>query len=131
MLTRPSVHGPSATVRQLRAFFADDHVHIALLVSDGVLVGAVERSDLAAGVDDRAPARTVARLDGRTITPETAVEDALTGMRRAGRRRLAVTTSRGELLGLLCLKAKGSGFCSDDDVAARRADASQRSNDPS
>jgi hypothetical protein len=40
-------------------------------------------------------------------------------MRRAGRRRLAVTSEDGRLLGLLCLKASGRGFCSDEDVAAR------------
>ncbi len=36
-----------------------------------------------------------------------------------GRRRLAVVDERGALLGLLCLKRRLTGFCSDADVAAR------------
>jgi hypothetical protein len=35
-----------------------------------------------------------------------------------------VTSADGELLGLLCLKTSGQGFCSDDDVAARRVTTS-------
>jgi hypothetical protein len=37
----------------------------------------------------------------------------------AGRRRAAVTTADGQLLGPLCLKASQAGFCSDQDVRAR------------
>jgi len=36
-----------------------------------------------------------------------------------GRRRAAVTSADGRLLGLLCLKASQAGFCSDQDVRAR------------
>jgi CBS-domain-containing membrane protein len=57
MLARPTVHGPSATVGELRAFFADDHVHAALLVDDGRLVGVVDRTDLASTTDDDAVPR--------------------------------------------------------------------------
>ena len=32
---------------------------------------------------------------------------------------LAVTNTEGRLLGLLCLKASGLGFCSDADVTSR------------
>jgi hypothetical protein len=39
-------------------------------------------------------------------------------MNRDRRRRLAVTSDDSRLLGLLCLKANGSGFCSDADVAS-------------
>jgi CBS domain-containing protein len=119
MVTRPAVHRPTATVAELRAFFDDDHMHMALLVDDGELVGTVERFDLV-NVDDRVPAHEIARLDGRTITPDASLTDALTATQRAGRRRLAVTNA-GALLGLLCLKATGAGFCSDEDVAARHA----------
>ena len=40
-------------------------------------------------------------------------------MLAAGGRRLAVVDHRLRLLGLLCLKRSGLGFCSDRDVAAR------------
>jgi predicted transcriptional regulator len=124
MVSRATTHRATTTVGELRAFFADDHVHMALLVDDGALVGVVEPPDLDAEIDDRASALGLARIDGRTISPDTAVEEARMHMRRCGRRRLAVTTGEGALVGLLCLKESGSGFCSDEDVAARRSDSS-------
>jgi hypothetical protein len=44
------------------------------------------------------------------------------GMVARGRRRLAVVDDRGLLVGLLCLKRSGRGFCSAADVAARARD---------
>jgi CBS-domain-containing membrane protein len=120
MIARPDVHGATATVGELRAFFADDHVHMALLVDAGTLVGVVESSDLPASLDDGVPARSVSILAGRTIGPEAPAADAITRMKREGRRRLAVTDGRSRLLGLLCLKASGCGFCSAQDVTQRR-----------
>jgi hypothetical protein len=127
MVTCPTTHRPLATAGELRSFFADDHVHMALLVDGGVLLGAVDRSDIDAEIDERAPAITLAQLDGRTISPDATAEAARTEMRLDSRRRLAVTTQEGELLGLLCLKGNGNGFCSDEDVAARRPVASSSS----
>jgi hypothetical protein len=40
-------------------------------------------------------------------------------MKRFACRRLAVVGDRGELRGLLCLKAHGRGFCADADVGRR------------
>ena len=94
---------------------------MALLVDGGRLVGTIERADLVTSIDE-APAREVATLDGRTIGPAAALSDALAVMEGAGRRRLAVTTDDSALLGLLCLKASGHGFCSDEDVEDRRHD---------
>jgi hypothetical protein len=126
MVTRPTTHRATITVGELRAFFADDHVHISLLVDSGVLIATVERSDLDTEIDGRAPALPLARLEGRTISPHAAIEAARMKMLRSGRRRLAVTTQENALLGLLCLKKNGSGFCSDEDVSARRSDLAQR-----
>ncbi|MGW1564687.1 hypothetical protein ACWCQ1_51030 [Streptomyces sp. NPDC002144] len=42
-----------------------------------------------------------------------------------GRRRLAVTDGCGRLLGLLCLKRSGNGYCSDEGIRAR-ADERER-----
>jgi predicted transcriptional regulator len=123
MVTRPAVHRASTTVGELRAFFDDDHVHMALLVDDGALVGAIERADLVAATSDETPVCELATLDARTVAPDAALPDAFAAMRRAGRRRLAVTTEDSALLGLLCLKASGNGFCCDEDVAARRRPA--------
>jgi predicted transcriptional regulator len=119
MVTRPAVHQATATVGELRSFFADDHVHMALLVDDGEIVAAIERDDLI-GSSDAAPARNIATLDGRTIRDDATLADAYALLGRTGRRRLAVTTDESILAGLLCLKASGQGFCSDEDVASRQ-----------
>jgi CBS domain-containing protein len=118
MVVGPAVHPPTATAGELRAFFEDEHVHMALLVEDGTLVGAVERADLGAAVHDETLAGEIATLDGRTIAPDAGLAAALAQLRLAGRRRLAVTEG-GSLLGLLYLKASGDGFCSDADVGHR------------
>jgi CBS domain-containing protein len=123
MVTHPAVHPPWTTVGEVRAHFEDEHVHMTLIVHAGKLLGLVERSDLAATTDDGSPALAVARLDGRTLAPEVPLAEAREVMREAGLRRLAVTTGDSTLVGLLCLKASGRGFCSDDDVAARRQGA--------
>jgi CBS domain-containing protein len=121
MLTEPAVHGPAATVGELRAFFRDDHVHMALVVDGVTLIGVVERTDLRPDHHDRLPARAVATLEGKTIRPDVALAEAFALMTRGARRRLAVTNDGTELLGLLCLKASGLGFCSDAGVRRRNA----------
>jgi predicted transcriptional regulator len=124
MVTDPATHRTAVTVGELRAVFADDHVHVALLVDEGVLLGVVERSDLDGELSDHTSALRLARLEGRTVSPHATAEAVRMEMRRAGRRRLAVMSREGKLLGLLCLKKNGDGFCSDHDVAARRAASS-------
>jgi len=119
MLTSPTVHAPSTTPAQLRAFFEDDHKHMALLVDGGKLVGTVERADLSQPVSDHLPASAIAKLEGRTVDPDAGLLEVFDAMARDGRRRLAVTSDDSTLLGLLCLKASGLGFCSDAGVAER------------
>ena len=122
MLRSPAVHRPELSFGELRELFRDDHLHMALLVEGGRLVAALERGDLTPERGDDAPARVVGVPDGRTVAPEAALDGATEAMRRAGRRRLAVVDAGGMLLGLLCLKTDGSGFCSDRGVRSRRGD---------
>jgi CBS domain-containing protein len=120
MLTTPVRHPLSATVRELRDFFRDDHVHAALIVSPaGYLAAVVERDDIAGGQPLEAAAAPLGRLAGRTVPAGASLAEAGRVMTAAGRRRAAVTTADGRLLGLLCLKASRAGFCSDQDVRAR------------
>jgi predicted transcriptional regulator len=119
MISCPVTHAPSTSVAELRAFFRDDHVHMALLVEDGKLIGTVERADLGPHLSGEAAALGIAKLDGRTTAPGAALSSARASMKRCGRRRLAVTSGDHTLMGLLCLKAGGSGFCSDSDVRSR------------
>ena len=120
MLTAPAKHSVSATVREIQDFFRDDHVHAALIVSPaGYLEAVVERDDLAGCLAPGAAAAPLGRLAGRTVPADASLTEVHRAMTMTGRRRAAVTSADGRLLGLLCLKASGAGFCSDADADAR------------
>lgn len=120
MVTAPVRHPLSASVRELREFFRDDHVHAALIVSPaGHLEAVVERGDLARGQAPDAAAAPLGRLAGRTVPAGASLAQVFAAMAATGRRRTAVTSADGALVGLLCLKASRTGFCSDQDVRAR------------
>jgi CBS domain-containing protein len=120
MLTIPARHPLSATIGEIREFFRDDHVHAALIVSpSGYLEAIVERDDIAECQALDAAAAPLGRLAGRTVPAEASLAEVRRAMTATGRRRVAVTSADGRLLGLLCLKASQAGFCSDQDVRAR------------
>jgi len=120
MHTTPTRHPLSATVREIRDFFRDEHVHAALIVSPaGYLEAVVERDDIAECQALDAPAAPLGQLAGRTVSAGASLTEVCRAMTTTGRRRSAVTSADGRLLGLLCLKASRTGFCSDQDVRAR------------
>ncbi len=119
MVRRPKVLPADATLGQVRAAFEDDHVHMVLLTRGTVLCGTVLRCDVPAAAPDALEALPHARLTGRTIPPTAPADAALRWLVARQQRRLAVVDDHGELLGLLCLKASGTGFCSDLGVAER------------
>jgi hypothetical protein len=95
---------------------------MALLVDGRRLVTAIEQTDLERTVEDNRAASGIGSLHERTVRPDAPLPQVAESMRMLKRRRLAVTNERGELLGLLCLKASGLGFCSDADVESRKQD---------
>lgn len=119
MVRAPKLCGADTTVGGIRALFADDHVHAALVVSGPTLLAVVERGDLHPALPPGLPAADAGTLQGRVVAPSAPLRATHDAMVRAGRRRLAVTDAAGALLGLLCLKRTGLGFCSDGDVQAR------------
>jgi CBS-domain-containing membrane protein len=120
MVRFPKTHGPGSTLEEIRAFFEDDHVHMALIVArDGSLVTTVERPDLAAALPGSTPARELGTLTGRTAGPADPLDAATGALRRARRRRLAVVDHSGRLLGLLCLQKDEAGYCSDEGIRER------------
>jgi hypothetical protein len=120
MLTTPVRHPLSATIGEIRDFFRDDHVHAALIVSPaGYLQAVVECDDIAGCHALDAPAAPMGRLASRTVPGDASLARVSRAMAATGRRRAAVTSADGRLLGLLCLKASRTGFCSDQDVRAR------------
>jgi CBS-domain-containing membrane protein len=123
MVTRPKTHGPESGLEKIVAFFSDEHVHMALIVAeDGRLVTTIERPDLAARPGSAAVAG-LGTLIGRTAGPADLLSAATATLLRKGRRRLAVVDDSGRLLGLLCLKEDGTGYCSDEGIRARQAAA--------
>lgn len=126
-ITAPKTLPADTTVLEVRAAFTDSHVHVVLLVEDPRLprtrlLGTLVRSDLPDGAPGSATALELATLTGRTVDPATPVHDAHRRLVSSGQRRLAVVGPRRELVGLLCLRADGSGFCTDAGVAARECE---------
>jgi CBS domain-containing protein len=122
MVTAPATMRPTATVADARAFFEDDHVHIGLIATSGRLLGTLVRADLDDLDDLAAPALSRSRLEGRSVALDEPAEDVRVRLIARGLRRLAVVDDAGALAGLLCLKRKLTGFCTDADVAARAAE---------
>lgn len=122
VVRHPKLLGRDATVAEARAAFADEHVHM-LLVTDGPrLLGTLVRHDLRTSIDDGDRAVDHATLRDRTFAADLPAERAWLLLIAEGQRRRAVVGAQGELVGLLCLKRRLTGFCSDADVAARAAE---------
>lgn len=120
MVRAPRTWPVGASVGQAIEALRDDHLHLLLLVEGDHLRGTLDRNDLASAADDiTAPALALSSLAGRTVPPTAPAPDVMREMRSAGLRRLAVIDAHGRLLGLLCLKRHGDGFCTDEDVASR------------
>lgn len=106
-------------VRDARAALGADHVHMLLLTDQGWLGGTLTRGDIPDHADDMALALTYAEVEGCTVSSDLPAEQARLLMIRRDQRRLAVVDADGTLLGLLCLKRRHTGFCTDEDVNAR------------
>lgn len=120
MVTYPKTHGSGSGLAEIRAFLEDDHVHMALIVAaGGRLVTTIERPDLAATTSISVAAAKLGALIGRTAGPADPLDAATATLLREGRRRLAVVDDFGRLLGLLCLKRDGTGYCSDEGIRGR------------
>ena len=119
MITRPKSLRSDASLGEVRAVFEDDHVVMVLLTEDGVLRGALLRGDLPDDAAPSAPARPFSSTTGRTVDPAESADAVFRWLLERGRRRLAVVDAGGRLLGLVCLKRRRTGFCSDAGVAAR------------
>jgi hypothetical protein len=132
MITRPSTHPVTCSLGEIACYFRDDHVHMALITApDGLLVTTIIRSDLdghgvqAAG---RIPAAEFGTVAGRIARPADDLTAAAVRLTSTSQRRLAVIDDAGRLVGLLCLKKNGSGFCSEENVRQRcEASAAGRS----
>jgi CBS domain-containing protein len=122
MVTRPKTVPDTASITQVRAVFDDDHVVMVLLTDGDALRGTLLREDLPSDVSPTAPALPFAQTTGRTVTTSETADAVLRRLLDSGQRRLAVVTPDGRLRGLVCLKRRRTGFCTDEGVAARAGD---------
>jgi CBS domain-containing protein len=118
MIRFPKTCAPATTVREARGKLLNDHVHALLVVDSGQLLAVVKRVDLTSASADT-PAWRLGLLAGRVVDPDVDLDTAWRWMLAERRRRLAVVDNVGRLLGLLCLKRTGRGFCTDAGVLAR------------
>lgn len=119
MLRNPLTLPANASLAQARAMLASDHVHMVLLTEGVYLVGTLVRSDIPVDARGDELARAWSHLVGRTVPADTSSREIQHQMNEVGIRRLAVVDQTGALIGLLCLKQRRTGFCSDFDVASR------------
>jgi CBS-domain-containing membrane protein len=125
MVTRLKLSVPGLSRSDLNRLFTDDHVHAALVIDDGRLLTVIERADLEDSHPDADPC-SLGTLTGRVVAPGAPLAAVHARMRQERRRRLAVIDESGRLLGLLCLKKSGTGFCSDADVRSRELERNRR-----
>ncbi|MGX6603965.1 CBS domain-containing protein [Micromonosporaceae bacterium Da 78-11] len=118
MLRHPKTLPVSASITQARATLTNDHVHLLLLTEGTKLVGTLTRTDLPPP-ETLGPALAWSTLVDRTVPPDTPTISVHSLLISQGIRRVAVVDADGSLLGLMCLKQRRTGFCSDADVAAR------------
>ena len=129
VVAKPKVFGPGLSRSDLDRLFTDDHVHAALVINDdGRLITVIERADLEESLPDAHPC-SLGTLTGRVVAPDAPLAAVHARMRQEQRRRLAVIDESGRLLGLLCLKKSGTGFCSDADVRSREQERDRARDD--
>ncbi|MER6663897.1 CBS domain-containing protein [Amycolatopsis japonica] len=121
LVRRPKTLPVDISVDQARACFADDHVHMLLLTESGRLIGTLIRTDLPTDLGGTGLALPHSRMSDRTVSIDMPAEQARLLLLARGQRRLAVVDHDGTIVGLLCLKRRLTGFCSDADVSARSA----------
>lgn len=119
MVEYPKTLPIDASIGSVRNLFENDHVHMVLLTDAGRLVTTLVPGDVLPRMASTTGARTVGRLNGRTVSPWLSADAVLEYMRGTSLRRLAVVDGNGMFFGLLCLKRSGTGFCSDVDVDSR------------
>ncbi len=118
MLRHPKTLPADAPLAQARAALSNDHVHMVLLTEGTRLVGTLTRADLPQAETSGAALRW-SRLASRTVSPDAPTSVVQRQLVDRGIRRVAVVAVDGTLLGLMCLKRRRTGFCSDAEVAAR------------
>ncbi len=108
MLRRPKTLSGAATVAEVRGVLANPRVQMVLLADESTYRGAL--TEIPEKAHDDEPALAYAS-DAETIRPEAAGEVAFARANASPYRRVVVLGDGDELLGLICLNSKRTGFC--------------------
>src|SRR5258708_37301846 len=113
MLKTPKALPASSSVKAVQELFANPKVRMALLVEEGgAFRGALTRGDLQDTASPDEPAVRYAQA-GAPISPHASADEVFEPMTPSQTRRRVVLADDGEtLIGLLCLNARATGFCS-------------------
>jgi CBS-domain-containing membrane protein len=100
----------SATVGELRAYFAESTSHkLALLVEDERYIGSLV-ADALDGAPDSAPAGGFAER-GDTVAPDVPAAEARERAMAMSSSRLPVVDAAGRLVGIIAINSRRDGFC--------------------
>jgi CBS domain-containing protein len=112
MLRHPKTLTSAASVAEVRELLANPKVQMVLLAEGEAFKGAVTHVPDDASPRDRALAYV--DTDAGTISPDASADEAFERASASPTRRVIVLDEDDNLLGLLCLKASGTGFCQND-----------------
>ena len=109
MLGAPKTLRGDASVEEVRAVLANPKVQMVLLADGQTFRGAVTAIPAEAGAAE--PALAYADPQPETIAPDASAATAFERAMASPHRRVIVLDGDQNLLGLLCLNAKRTGFC--------------------
>ena len=110
MLREPKTLAGDASVAEVRELLANPKVQLVLLADGPAFRGAITRLPEDAPPTD--PALDYADESLETIEPDASSEEAFARASASPTRRVIVLDDDRNLLGLLCLNAARTGFCS-------------------
>jgi CBS domain-containing protein len=109
MLPDPKTLGADASVAEVRDQLADPKVQMVVLTDGRAFKGAVTHVPAEAPPGDRA--LSYADAEPETISPNASADEAFERAAASPTRRVIVLDDHQNLLGLLCLNARRTGFC--------------------
>jgi CBS domain-containing protein len=109
MLREPKTLRGDATVSEVRAVLGNPKVQMVLLADGRTFRGAISKIPESASAAE--PAVAYADPDAETISPTDSGDSAFLRAAASPHRRVIVLGDDSELLGLLCLNERRTGFC--------------------
>jgi CBS-domain-containing membrane protein len=109
--SRCTTFAPSATIGEVREWFADGHGHRLALLADGErFAGSLTPEHVAGDLDPARPVSDVAQA-GPTVGPEAAADEGRRVALLTDARRVPVVDGEGRLLGIVAVTTDLQGFC--------------------